>query len=100
MLAFVRFLVLAEHGFLDADAVFANAIAVLFEAIHEAASPDEFRGEQAEPDKDREPAGAGRDDHNDADAEKGESCDDAKDAANLLDCAEGHKASHNGAPLR
>ena len=48
-----------EHCFLD-------SVAFALDPVHQAARPDEFRGEQAQAEKDGEPAGTWRDEHNHA----------------------------------
>ena len=69
-----------------------NALTFAFDAIHQAPSPDEFGGEQAEPEKDDNHSGARSDEHDDASQEQCESSDDEEDPADLLDRAEDHEA--------
>ncbi len=74
--------VLAKNGVLD-TATF------VFDAVHEAPRPDEFGGEQAQAEKNSEPAGTGRDEHDHANEKK------AKAAANLVERRLEHDPSTN-----
>ena len=62
----------------------AEAEALFFQFVEEAASPDVFGGEDAEAEHDGEPSWAGSEDHDGADGEQGESEEDSKEAFGLL----------------
>jgi hypothetical protein len=64
---------------------FLNAASFALNAIHEAARPDELRGEKAEAKKDGEPAWTGSDDHNRSDEQERETGNDAEGTANLVE---------------
>ena len=66
---------------------FANAIALAFDAVHEAPCPDKLRGEKAESQKDDNPAGTGSDQHDHADEQQREAANDARETANLFNGA-------------
>lgn len=66
---------------------FADTAAFAFDAVHEPARPDKFRGEKSEAKENHEPAWAGRDDHDYARQQQSKSGDDPEDAANLLNGA-------------
>jgi len=79
---------LAQHGVFD-------AATFVLDTIHEAASPDKFRGEQAQAKKNGEPPRAWRDKHDDAYEKQSESGDDAKAATNLVERGLEHNRSTN-----
>ena len=60
------------------------------DAVHQAARPNEFRGQQAEPEKNHQHSRSGRDKHHDAYQQQGETSDDEEDSADLLNRAEDH----------
>jgi hypothetical protein len=74
----------------------ADAAALVLDAVHEAASPDELGGEQAEAEKNGEPAGSGSDEHDHTGKKKRKTRDDFEDAADLFDSAEDHRACCGG----
>ena len=74
----------------------ANASALVLDAVHEALGPDEFRGEQAQSEKNHQPAWSWSDQHYDTNQQKREAAYDARDAADLLDGAKEHEAFWKG----
>jgi hypothetical protein len=76
----------------------ADSSAFVFDAVHEALGPDEFRGQQAQPKKNHQPTGSWSDQHYDPNQQKREAAYDARDAADLLDGAKEHEAFWKGSP--
>jgi hypothetical protein len=74
----------------------ADASALVFDAVHEALGPDEFRGQQAQPEKNHQPPRPWSDQHYDTNQQKREAAYDARDAADLLDGAKEHEAFWKG----
>jgi hypothetical protein len=62
----------------------AEADSLLLHAVEQAARPDEFGGQDAQRQHNREPTGAGRDDHQDSQSEQGEPEENLQEALRLL----------------
>jgi hypothetical protein len=71
-------------GFWAREDGIAQTESLLFQCIEEAASPDVFRGEDAQANHDGEPTGAWGDDHDQAEGEQGESEENFEEAFSLL----------------
>src|SRR5579859_3937021 len=78
----------AKHCFLE-------AVAFALDAIHQAARPHEFRGEQAQAEENGEPTRARSDNHDCADEQESETGNDAEGAANLVESWLKHDRSTN-----
>ena len=63
------------------------------DAVHQAARPNKFRGQQTEPEENHQHAWPGRDKHYDAYQQQGKTSDDEEDSADLLNRAEDHLSS-------
>jgi len=68
----------------------ANALTFAFEAVHQAAGPDKFGGEQAQAENDDNKSGAGSDQHDETSQEQCKSSNDEKNAADLLNRSKDH----------
>ena len=75
----------------------AEAVGLRFEAVEEAPSPDEFRRQNTQGEKNRQPAGSGGDDHDHAESQESESEEDFQEALSLLESAYQHVNLKTGA---
>jgi len=64
--------------------------ALLLQSVEEPARPDEFRGQNAKGQNNRQPARTRRDDHDHADGEECEAEDDSEDPLGLLERLDHH----------
>src|SRR4029077_9909100 len=73
----------------------ADANALLFHAVEEAARPYEFRGEETKAESDCQPPWAWRDEHDDAQCEKREAEEDLQEALRMLERLKEHRINPN-----
>src|SRR5260370_19905690 len=64
--------------------------AFVLDAVHQAARPNKFRGQLAEPEKNHQHSRPRRDHHNGSCKQQNESSEDEEDPADLLDLAKDH----------
>src|SRR5580704_8074851 len=69
---------------------FADALALALHAVHQPASPDKFRGKQAQAKKYHQPSWPGRNNHHYPCEQQSKASNDAEGAADLLDSADDH----------